>query len=127
MQGVEHLMKKTPKGRADLLKVRKAFRLIQVLTLSLGLNLIVCSFAFCNEEKNVYIDSDGLISALSKSGILVRYDGDMMIKASSIGLASSGVVEGIALISASELTDCQQKLASKVAAQYLENKDFRKK
>jgi hypothetical protein len=77
------------------------------------------------EDKNVYIDSDGLLAALADSGISATYAGDMILRSDAVGLAPGGMVEGLAIVTQSELTDCQMKLASKTAARYLARKDFR--
>jgi len=75
-------------------------------------------------DKNVYIDSDGLLKALAAVGIYATYDGDIVLGPNS-GLANGGLVDGLALVTKSELSECQMKLASKAAAQYLRGRDFR--
>ena len=74
---------------------------------------------------NNYINSDGLIAALSKAGITANYGGDIVISAKAIGLSTDGMVNALAVITESDLSDCEMRLASYAAATYLREKDFR--
>jgi len=102
-------------------------RTIPRLLLAIAVVLTLCQITpaptFAT-EKNACIDSDDLLKAIAAVGIHATYDGDIALGPNS-GLTNGGLVEGLALVTKSELSECQMKLASKAAAQYLRGRDSR--
>jgi hypothetical protein len=103
---------------------RTPFQVLCALAVIAALSQTMPSPAFA-ADKNVYIDSDGLVNALAAAGIRATYEGDIMLRRDAIGLPPGELESGLALITKTELTDFQLKLASKVSAEYLRDRDFR--
>lgn len=99
-------------------------RVLLAITVAVTLCHMMPAPTFAAEGTNVYIDSDGLLKALLAVGIEATYGGDMMLGPNS-GLTTHGLVDGLALVTISKLSECQMKLASRAAAQYLRGRDFR--